>query len=130
MCAGYFIGSACLAFNYYFALGFLLFLILLAYPWAAVGLSPQLGRTRKENATLASVFKQAHNVNMLSAARMFLFGARDLWFEVRLLLGRPGWEGSCLLWHSSGAVCVVVNAQIKALLQQLPIVFASFNSQQ
>jgi hypothetical protein len=34
---GYFIGAACITFNYYFALGVLLFLILLAMPWAVTG---------------------------------------------------------------------------------------------
>lgn len=35
--AGYFLGAACLAFNFYFALGVLLVLIGLAMPWAIVG---------------------------------------------------------------------------------------------
>ncbi|KAG1676174.1 hypothetical protein FOA52_005015 [Chlamydomonas sp. UWO 241] len=81
---GYFIGSAAVAFNYYFALGLLIFLILLAYPWACFGLSNQLGRTRKENLTLAVIFRQSYNVNVLSISRFFLFGSRDLWFEVPL----------------------------------------------
>jgi VIT1/CCC1 family predicted Fe2+/Mn2+ transporter len=34
---GYFIGAACITFNYYFALGVLLFFILLAMPWAITG---------------------------------------------------------------------------------------------
>jgi hypothetical protein len=41
---GYFIGAASLTFNYYFALGILLLLVLAAMPWAIVGLSNQLGR--------------------------------------------------------------------------------------
>jgi hypothetical protein len=41
---GYFIGAAALTFNYYFALGILLLLVLAAMPWAVVGLSNQLGR--------------------------------------------------------------------------------------
>jgi hypothetical protein len=41
---GYFIGAAALTFNYYFALGILMLLVLAAMPWAVVGLSNQLGR--------------------------------------------------------------------------------------
>ncbi|KIZ03603.1 major facilitator transporter [Monoraphidium neglectum] len=81
---GYFIGAAALTYSYYFALGILLALIVAAMPWAAVGLSNQLGRARKENITLRTLLLQRHNVNVLSAARFFLFGCRDMWFEVPL----------------------------------------------
>ena len=49
--------------------GILLVLIFLAMPWAFFGLSDQLGRARKENLTLAKIFKQAYNVNVLSFSR-------------------------------------------------------------
>ncbi|KAJ9530544.1 hypothetical protein QJQ45_012521 [Haematococcus lacustris] len=86
---GYFIGAACVSFNYMFALGILLLLILLAMPWAIVGLSNQLGRARSKNLGLLQIFKQCYNVNALSVSRYvtlgyFLFGARDMWFEVPL----------------------------------------------
>lgn len=81
---GYFIGAACITFNYYFALSVLVAFILAAMPWAVVGLSNQLGRARKENVTLAKIFRQRYNVNVLSLARMFLFMSRDMWFEVPL----------------------------------------------
>jgi len=82
--AGYFLGSLCITFNYYFALGVLLLLILAAFPWAAVGLSNQLGRTRKENLSWDKILKQPFNINVLSVSRFFLFGSRDMWFEVPL----------------------------------------------
>lgn len=41
-------------------------------------------RARKENINLATLFKQRYNVNVLSVARFFLFGSRDMWFEVPL----------------------------------------------
>ncbi|GIL57757.1 hypothetical protein Vafri_12905 [Volvox africanus] len=81
---GYFLGAACIAFNYQFALAVLLALILAAMPWAALGLTPQLGRARKENLTLTKIFKQPYNINVLSVSRFFLFGSRDMWFEVPL----------------------------------------------
>ena len=39
------------------SLGILIGLILAAMPWAAVGLSNQLGRARKENVTFSQLFK-------------------------------------------------------------------------
>lgn len=82
--AGYFLGAATVAVNYYMSLGILCGLILAAMPWAIVGLSNQLGRARKENVRFSALFENSHNVNVLSASRVFLFGARDLWFEVPL----------------------------------------------
>ena len=105
------------------SLGILCGLILAAMPWAATGLSNQLGRARKENVSFAQLFRcvltrraasllqrgmpaafqwqvrrspasarppksapmhrrNKPNVNILSQSRVFLFGARDLWFEV------------------------------------------------
>lgn len=73
-----------------------------AVPWAAVGLSNSLGRARKENITLSTLLLQRYNVNVLSAARFFLFGSRDMWFEVRVvpLCGKlsgpyPACSGPC-----------------------------------
>ncbi len=48
-------------------------------PWAAIGLSDQLGRTRKENLTLSKIFKQNYNVNVLSFSR---YGRVGLGFRV------------------------------------------------
>ena len=70
--------------SYYLALAVMVGIILAAYPWAVIGLSNQLGRTRKENIKLRAIFKKNHNINVLSAARFFLFASRDLWFEVTL----------------------------------------------
>jgi len=81
---GYFLGSAFLLWNYYAALAFNAILILLAIPPALFGLTNALGRTRKENLTFKQIFKKNPNVNWLSLARVFLFGSRDLWFEVPL----------------------------------------------
>lgn len=81
---GYFIGAATLAYNYYFALGLLLVMILAAMPWAIIGLHSDLGRTRKENLTLRRIFQQNYNISVLSVSRFFLFGSRDMWFEVPL----------------------------------------------
>lgn len=38
----------------------------------------------RKSARFSEVFSKSHNVNWLSAARVFLFGARDVWFVVGL----------------------------------------------
>jgi hypothetical protein len=68
-------GAACLSVSYQFALGLLLGLILLAMPWAATGLTSELGRARKEDLTLARIFRQKHNINVLSLSRCALLQA-------------------------------------------------------
>jgi len=80
---GYFLGAALLSVSYEAALLVNMALILLAIPWAAVALRKELGRSDKQ-ITLRSVFEKPYNVNVLSFARLFLFGSRDLWFEVPL----------------------------------------------
>ncbi|MFG6559796.1 organoarsenical effux MFS transporter ArsJ [Sulfitobacter sp. 1A15299] len=80
-------------------LGFLLGAALLAtlgFIWAVLGMAailaliliavltampPGLPKGRK-GAKLSEVFSKSANVNWLSAARVFLFGARDVWFVV------------------------------------------------
>ncbi|WP_417586679.1 organoarsenical effux MFS transporter ArsJ [Pararhodobacter oceanensis] len=80
-------------------LGFLLgaaLLALLGFHWAVLGMAavlavillavliampPGLPKGRK-GARFSEVFSRSANVNWLSAARVFLFGARDVWFVV------------------------------------------------
>jgi hypothetical protein len=60
-------------------------IILLALPGAIFGLSSDLGKAKKENATLKGIFDVKNwNLNILSLARSFLFASRDFWFEVPL----------------------------------------------
>ena len=70
--------------SYYLSIGVMMALIVPTVPLAALGLSWDLGRTKRGTFALGDVFKNFFNVNMLSAARFFLFGSRDLWFEVTL----------------------------------------------
>ena len=99
--AGYFLGSVLLLWDSgpngtWGAVFVLMAIILLAYPWAALKLSRELGRdSNKQNATLRQVFSMPpdasdldrqnfYNRNWLSLGRCFLFAARDCWFEVPL----------------------------------------------
>ncbi len=59
-------------------------MILLTPMQPTVGLSNKLGRARSKNLGLFQIFKQVYNVNVLSISRFFLFGSRDMWFEVPL----------------------------------------------
>jgi hypothetical protein len=81
---GYFIGAASLSVSLEFALALNLALICLALPIAALGLPRDVGRARSRNLSLRAILVPAQNVQRLSFARAFLFGSRDLWFEVVL----------------------------------------------
>jgi hypothetical protein len=101
---GYFLGSALLQISYELALGSMMGLILLAMPWAILGLDKNLGMAKKKNTNWKDVFPWDNtNLNYLSVARLFLFASRDFWFEVPLpfFLRSPSCEGlgetACLM---------------------------------
>ena len=111
---GYFLGSALVSVSYYLSLIVMIALILLAMPWAILGLDRSLGTAKKSNAKWHDVFKlDNRNLNLLSAARLFLFASRDFWFEVPLpfFLRSPSCEGlgtdTCMNTDdcSQGAIC-------------------------
>ncbi|KAL3919335.1 MAG: hypothetical protein SGILL_003801, partial [Bacillariaceae sp.] len=93
---GYFLGSALLQVSYELALGVMMGLVLLAMPWAILGLDRNLGTAKKTNASWREIFVlDNYNLNWLSLARLFLFASRDFWFEVPLpfFLRSPSCEG-------------------------------------
>ena len=79
---GFLLGAALLA-----TLGFVWAVLAMAGVLAAIlvavliAMPPGLPRGRK-GAKFSEVFSKSANVNWLSAARVFLFGARDVWFVV------------------------------------------------
>ncbi len=79
---GYLLGAALLAvFGFVpsvLAMAAILFVILVA---VMIGMPSGLPVGRKD-AKFAEVFSKNRNINWLSAARLFLFGARDVWFVV------------------------------------------------
>jgi len=82
---GYFLGSGLIEVNYYSALAVMMGLVLLAMPWAILGLDRSLGTAKKRNALWSEIFDfENTNLNWLSLARLFLFASRDVWFEVPL----------------------------------------------
>ena len=81
---GYFVGSALVGANYYAALAVMMGLIVIALPFAILGLPKALGASKK-TVKLSDVFVSSnHNLMWLSLARAFLFASRDFWFEVPL----------------------------------------------
>ena len=48
-----------------------------------VALPPEIGRSKKK-VKFTALFSKSAAINWLSAARLFLFGARDVWFVVGL----------------------------------------------
>ncbi|MCF7991235.1 MAG: organoarsenical effux MFS transporter ArsJ [Thiohalocapsa sp.] len=93
--AGFFVGAALLqAVGFRNALYFLaggLFLVMVV----TIALLPSGVGKLKEKAKFTQVFSNTPAINWLSAARFFLFGARDVWFVVALpvfLYDVLGWE--------------------------------------
>lgn len=80
--AGFLLGAALLA-----TLGFVGAVLVMAAILAAnllavlIAMPPGLPKGRKD-AKFSEIFSKSANVNWLSAARVFLFGARDVWFVV------------------------------------------------
>lgn len=103
---GFFLGGALLAL-----LGFSGAVLAMALALAAVWvmsillLKRDLGRA-KAKSKFRDIFSKSRAINLLSAARLFLFAARDVWFVVALpvfLASRFGWDhwkvgGFLALW--------------------------------
>ena len=79
---GFLLGAALLA-TAGFAWAIIAMAVVLALVFAAiVALMPPGLPTGRKGAKFSEVFSKSANVNWLSAARVFLFGARDVWFVV------------------------------------------------
>ncbi|NEP43009.1 MAG: organoarsenical effux MFS transporter ArsJ [Okeania sp. SIO2G4] len=91
---GFFVGSALLTlFGFVNALWIMaggLFLIL----FTSIMLPEDMGKI-KQKVNFKELFSKSEEINILSAARFFLFGSRDVWFVVGLpvfLEGTLGWS--------------------------------------
>jgi Arabinose efflux permease len=103
--AGFFLGGVLLS-----TLGFIGALVAMAGGLVAVlfgtvfALPDEIGRSKKK-VKFTALFSKSPAINWLSAARLFLFGARDVWFVVGLpvFLSQLGWSfagvgGFIALW--------------------------------
>lgn len=95
--AGFFIGGVLLSligFQYaVLAMAGVLFMVFIG---SIVSLQADIGKA-KNKPKFSEIFSKSRSVNILSAARMFLFGARDVWFVIAL----PIYLGSVFGWDHS-----------------------------
>ena len=91
---GFFLGGALLA-TMGFNAAVIAMAVVLALVWAAsmFALQQDLGKA-KNKPKFSELFSKSSAINYLSAARLFLFGARDIWFVVAL----PVFLSSQLQW--------------------------------
>ena len=92
---GFFLGGALLAWlGFAPSLWTMAAALVLTLLGCVLALPRDIGRT-KEKVGFRGMFSMSRAVNVLSAARFFLFGARDVWFVVGLpvfLADRLGWN--------------------------------------
>ncbi|MCP4255366.1 MAG: organoarsenical effux MFS transporter ArsJ [Candidatus Scalindua sp.] len=82
--AGFFLGAALLSWiGFYCALVFMMIVLAVTLIINMVCLNQQKGRT-KNRPKFSHLFSKSRSVNILSAARLCLFGARDVWFVVAI----------------------------------------------
>ncbi|MCJ2378005.1 organoarsenical effux MFS transporter ArsJ [Vibrio sp. ZSDZ34] len=104
--AGFFIGGVLLSLvGFQFSVLLMAAILGLVLVGSLLGLESELGKA-KSKPKFKHIFSKSESINILSAARMFLFGARDVWFVVALpiYLGTVfGWDhtwvgGFLALW--------------------------------
>jgi MFS family permease len=104
---GFFLGGLLLTvFGFQASLLILAGLVLVTLISTALLMRGELGSTNKK-AKFLQMFSNNRAVNMLAAARLFLFGARDVWFVVALpvfLYTVVGWN----FWQVGGFMAVWV----------------------
>lgn len=104
--AGFFLGGALLsAFGFKGAVLGMAVALTLVWLFSLASLSKDMGKA-KTKPKFTQVFSKSKAINYLSAARLFLFGSRDVWFVVALpvyLASSFGWDhvyvsGFIALW--------------------------------
>jgi len=81
---GFFLGGLLLTlFGFKNAILLMAALLSLVWLFSLVALTGDLGKA-KSKAKFKDIFSKSPAINILSAARLFLFGARDVWFVVAL----------------------------------------------
>ncbi|WP_417615348.1 organoarsenical effux MFS transporter ArsJ [Oceanisphaera sp.] len=92
---GFFLGGALLAgFGFQGAVAAMAVALALVWLFSILMLQRDLGKA-KNKPKFSEIFSKSRAINLLSAARLFLFGARDVWFVVALpvfLASQLGWE--------------------------------------
>ncbi|NIY85275.1 organoarsenical effux MFS transporter ArsJ [Vibrio hepatarius] len=92
--AGFFVGGLLLSLVGFKSAVLLMAAVLtLVFIGSVLGLESNMGKA-KDKPKFNQIFSKSSSINILSAARMFLFGARDVWFVVAL----PVYLGSVFGW--------------------------------
>ncbi|MDR9828833.1 organoarsenical effux MFS transporter ArsJ [Vibrio sp. FNV 38] len=92
--AGFFLGGVLLmTFGFQVAVIIMAAILSVVLIGSLVFLESDLGKA-KSKPKFSQIFSKSESINILSAARMFLFGARDVWFVVAL----PIYLGSVFGW--------------------------------
>jgi len=92
--AGFFLGGALLALlGFQGAVAAMACVLVIVWLASLLLLTKELGKA-KSKPKFTEIFSKSRSVNYLSAARLFLFGARDVWFVVAL----PVYLASVLGW--------------------------------
>jgi predicted MFS family arabinose efflux permease len=91
---GFFLGGALLTLlSFKLAVLVMVVALLIVWLFSLMSLQQDLGKA-KNKAKFSEIFSKSPAINALSAARLFLFGARDVWFVVALpvyLSSQFGW---------------------------------------
>jgi predicted MFS family arabinose efflux permease len=81
---GFFLGAALLSWiGFQASLLLMSAVLVVVFILSVLMLQGEMGKT-KYKAKFKHIFSKSRSINILSAARMFLFGARDVWFVVAL----------------------------------------------
>ncbi|TYL49035.1 organoarsenical effux MFS transporter ArsJ [Marinomonas sp. IMCC 4694] len=95
--AGFFLGGVLLSLiGFQYAVLAMAIMLVFVFIGSVIGLKADLGKA-KNKPKFSEIFSKSGRVNILSAARMFLFGARDVWFVIAL----PIYLGSVFDWNHS-----------------------------
>ena len=93
--AGFFLGGLLLyVIGFRWAMGGMAAMLFLVYLYAWWALPMGMGKA-KAKAKISQIFSKTREINVLSGARYFLFGSRDVWFVVGLpvfLASVTGWN--------------------------------------
>lgn len=102
---GFFLGGALLSsFGFQGAIFGMAIALTVVWLFSLTGLKQELGKA-KNKPKFTELFSKSKAINYLSAARMFLFGSRDVWFVVALpvyLASTFGWDH----WYVGGFMAV------------------------
>lgn len=102
---GFFLGGTLLSlFDFIGAISIMTCALALVWIFSMFMLKEDIGKA-KSKPRFTDIFSKSRAINYLSAARLFLFGARDVWFVVALpvfLTSNLGWDH----WSVSGFIAL------------------------